>query len=320
MVLAALTPAEYAADVLPESRSLWGGTHSLEQYARDFQAVARSAYGRRHFRAVGLRVDGCLVSSLKRYERELHWERRPLRAVGIGAIFTPEPLRGHGFASAMLGAFLDAEHAAGSDVAFLFSDIHPSFYERLGFIQLPSREITLRTSSLGDARTGATVLADGEWAGVRRCYDALDGRRVWGARRTPMVWGWIALQWAMRRPAGQRVDLVVKRGRAVIAYAFGWREPARDAFALGEYGFADDDGRRSIGALLRSAAGDLRYIVGWLPPDLARRALGRGSVRPRRTAVAMLLPLSATARALWAAEGVSALTSRGDFFWFADHV
>ena len=63
----------------------------------------------------------------------------------------------------MLGALLDDERAAGRDVAFLFSDIHPAFYERLGFITLPSRAISLRATSLDGSPAGGVPLEASDW-------------------------------------------------------------------------------------------------------------------------------------------------------------
>ena len=60
--------------------------------------VAASPYGSKRFRTVGLHVDGRLVCSFKRYERELRCGDRTLRAFGIGAVFTPPEERGRGYA------------------------------------------------------------------------------------------------------------------------------------------------------------------------------------------------------------------------------
>src|SRR5581483_4833459 len=128
--LRALSADEYVRDVLPHSRALWAGSRTDDEYAGELRAIASSAWGKRRFRMLGLVVDGVLVASCKRYERELRCGDRAFRAAGIGAVFTPEHLRGRGYATALLGAFLDAERDAGADLAYLFSDVRPAFYER----------------------------------------------------------------------------------------------------------------------------------------------------------------------------------------------
>jgi hypothetical protein len=75
-----------------------------------------------------------------------------------------------------------------------------------------------------------------------------------------------------------------------------------------------------VPALLRAGAGDLRRVGGWLPPAPARQVLPRGSVRPRKNAILMVAPLSADARAWWAATKDEALTGQADATWHSDHV
>lgn len=312
---------KYARDVLPESFALWGGGRSFERYVEDFRSVAGSTYGKRRPFTVGLRDGDRIVSSCKNYDRELRWDGAALRATGIGAVFTPPALRGRGYASLMLGALLDAERAAGRDVAFLYSDIHPAFYEKLGFVAVPSRSIALRATSLDGSPCGAEPLDPKDWAAVRRCFEALDRARPWSLRRTPLVWDWMRRRFEGPTPAGeQSVRLVVRRQRSTIAYALGRRVVRRDAFVLDDFAFDGEEGRLVLGPLLRAAAGDLARIVGWLPPPVAREALPAGSVRPRKDSVLMFVAISARGRAWWKAGAEAIRTSRADATWSADHV
>lgn len=322
MQLTTIAPADYARDVLPHSSEIWAAGRTLEEYVDDFVAVAESAYGKRRFRTLGLRIDGGIVVSCKRYERELRCGERTLRAVGIGAVFTPPGLRGRGYASALIGMLLDAERATGSDVAYLFSDIHPVFYERLGFVALPSRSISLRADMLPATRLEIAPADDGDWTAIRGCFDALDSRRPIALRRTPLVWEWLrtSLRTGRSRPDGQRVALIVRTARSASAYVFGRRFPKLDAFALDEYGYTGDDGFDAVAPLLRSAAGDLRKITGWLPPDVARAALPRGAVRKRKNSIMMIALLSAPARAAWQRHAAAIAADDADRCWSTDHI
>ena len=316
-----IAPEEYVRTVLPDTFGLWGNKRTFERYVEDFRELAASTYAKRRDFTIGVYEDCELVASCKTYDREIRWQEQSLRAVGIGAVFTPSRVRGRGYATAMLGALLDAERDAGRDVAFLFSDIHPGFYTRLGFIALPSRLITIRASSLGDDRIVATPLENRDWPAVRRCFEAMDAERAWSLRRTPLVWDWMRRRWNAPVPEGtQAVQLVVRRGRNVIAYALGRRVPRHDHFALDDFGFDGDDGRAAIGPLLRSAAGDLRRVSGWLPPPIARGALPAGSSRARKEAILMIAPLSGAARAWWAANKDATLVNRADACWDGDHI
>jgi GNAT superfamily N-acetyltransferase len=308
--------AEYVRDVLPESFDLWGAGRTFEDYVADFRAFATSAYGKRRFRTIGLHVEGRMVASCKRYEREMHCGDQRLRAVGIGAVFTPPQMRGCGYASALIGALLDAERAAGIDLAFLFSNIHPHFYERLGFITLPSRAISIRASSLEGRKVDAFPIAHGDWPAVHRCFEALEARRPFGFRRTPLVWDWMRA----RRVNVPAVDLAVRRGRSIVAYVLGRREVAADSYVFEEFAFSDEAGRAKIAPLLRAAAGDLRKIAGWLPPDVARDAIPHGAVKRRREALLMVAPLSTVARARWRSQGEAIQRDGADRLWLTDAV
>jgi predicted acetyltransferase len=318
--LTTLPPDAYVRDVLPHSASLWTGERTYDEYVDDFRLLSASGFGRRRFRTLGLTVDGVLGASCKRYQRELRCGDRMLRAAGIGAVFTAPELRGRGYATALLGALLDAERAAGTDVAFLFTDIHPAFYERLGFVALPSRTIALRADALPATRNVVRTLGDADAAAVARCFAALDRRQPIALARPPLVWDWLRMRGRTREQTGTAVRLGIARGRGLAAYVSGRRFPAVDTFVVDEFAFVDDDGAAALPALLRSAAGDLRKITGWLPPAPARSALPRGAVRQRTTAIAMIALLSPAARSAWRLRSSALAASTADACWSADHV
>ncbi len=87
--------------------------------------------------------------------------------------------------------------------------------------------------------------------------------------------------WLRTRGSATRRISRVRRGRGIRAYVFGVRVPERDAYVFDEFGFSDDDAAAIFPALLRAAAGDLRRVVGWLPPGGARQNLPRGTTRRR---------------------------------------
>lgn len=321
MCLEAIGADEYVRVVLPHSFALWHDGRSFDRYASDFRIVASSTYAKRRAFTVGLRDGTTLVATCKNYDRELRWEAASLRATGIAAVFTPPELRGRGYATTMLGALLDAERNAGRDVAYLYSDIHPAYYAKLGFVALPSRLLTLRAESLDGSAIGARPVEDADWTGIRRCFEAVDRLRPWSLRRTPLVWNWMRARWiAPSREGTQPVHLVARRARSVVAYAIGRRALRDDTFVIDDFAFDGDEGRALVPALLRMAAGDLRRVGGWLPPAIAREALPRGSVRARKDAVLMIAPLSPLGRAWWARTRDATLASKADATWEADHV
>jgi|HubBroStandDraft_5_1064220.scaffolds.fasta_scaffold00044_27 GNAT superfamily N-acetyltransferase len=319
MRLREISPANYASNVLPLTASLWAGRRTFDEYVAQTLGLAQSAYGRRHYRTMGLYDGRRLVASFKRYERNLHEGPRRLNAIGFGAVFTPAEYRGRGYASYMLASALDGARSDAYDLAYLFSDIRPHFYTSLGFRVLPSRELTLRADALSAQRLQIAPLTPDDRAGVRRCFEQRELARRAGFLRSPSFWEWLTMR--MRYGSGLRsgdaTNLAVRRGRSLRAYVLGARVPQRDAYVLDEYGFLDDAAAATIPALLRAAAGDLRRIVGWLPPDGARQALPKGTTRTRKSAVFMMAPLSINGERLI---GMASERFNADFCWATDHV
>ena len=319
MRLDEIAPDAYVKEVLPQTAHLWSGRRDFDTYVLQTLEIAQGPYGRRHFRTFGLYDGHEMLATFKRYERTLQLNGNRLRAVGIGAVYTPEQHRGRGYASAMLAMLLDRSRGDGFDLAYLFSDIRPQFYTDIGFRALPSRSYSARTDRLSKVRVEVERLEENDWTAVRRCFDLCARRRVWGFARTPLVWDWIRTRarHGSEHPAGTPTNLVVRRGRGIAAYVLGVRAPRRDAFVLDEIAYADDDAAAFVQPLLRSAAGDLRRVTGWLPPDGARELLPRGSVSQRKDAIFMAAPLSAAGRKL---VELAAKPSQADGVWATDHI
>ena len=314
-----ISARHYAEQVLPLTEPLWGNGRTLETYRAQTTELARTTYGKASYRTIALADGANILATFKRYEREAHAGKAHLRAIGIGAVFTPEPLRGRGFASAMLAMALDAARSAGIDFAFLFSDIHPQFYKEIGFVEVPSRSISFRADALDPKRIEVHPIGERDWAAVRACFDSMESTREFGLLRSPAVWGWIRariIQTSQLQRA-QPVNLLVRRGRSVAAYILGQREPRHDAYVVDEIGFTGPAAQPLIGPLLRCAAGDLRRIAGWLPPAPVRSVLPRGSVRKRSDAIWMIAPLSERGKQFLQL----ALRSGGaDGVWSFDHI
>ena len=311
---------EYAREVLPHSAALWAAGRSLEKYADDLREFASTGYGRRRFKLVGIRASGEVVTSCKRYEREMRCGDRMLRAIGIGAVFTREDCRGRGLATTLIAALLDAERDAGTDVVFLFSDIRPHFYEELGFVTLPSRTFTMRADSLPFERIRPAAVKDADWPEIARCFRALDAQRTIALRRTPLIWELMRSWFRITPRAGGSANLVIHSGKRVLAYCLGRRDVASDSYIVDEFSFAGRQHAHLIAPLLRAAAGDLRKITGWLPPAPARDVLPIKAARSRRHAILMAAPLSSFARARFRSEIDKVARASGDLVWHTDHI
>ncbi len=314
-----IPPERYAEQILPLTEPLWGRGRPLNVYREQTTAIAGTTYGRKSYRTVGLWDGGEILASFKRYEREARTGNEHLRAMGIGAVFTPEHRRGRGFASSMLAMALDDARASKVDFAFLFSDIHPQFYKEIGFIELPSRTISFRADSLPASRIDAQPIGERDWPRVRACFDAMESQRRCALVRTPAVWNWIRTHMThlAAQAQGQPVDLAVRRGNSIAAYLIGRRKPLQDSYVVDEAAARDEHARELLPGLLRAAAGDLRRIAGWLPPAPVRGALPRGAVRRRSEAIWMIAPLTrGGARFVQCVQHGTA----ADGIWALDHI
>ena len=130
----------------------WGDGRTLEDYLAACRASKKYAAG---VWWVHPQDDGMLASALLTHEIPLP---TGAPAIGLGSIATAPDMRGQGHASRLIREVLSRhEHAAGTEVFFLFSDIAPKFYERFGFVAL--RPCPLKLSSILMARGNRQKLA-----------------------------------------------------------------------------------------------------------------------------------------------------------------
>lgn len=140
-----LVPASGAAltQILDETFPLWGEGLSRRGYEQWNLAQQQTHWGRRHLTRLAL-VDGdTVVATAKRYDLTMTIDGRATRTLGIGAVFTPKALRGHGHATAIVEAMEDAARADGVEAAVLFSEIGSAFYEKLGFATVPVQTVDI---------------------------------------------------------------------------------------------------------------------------------------------------------------------------------
>jgi len=107
----------------------WGGDSQIDEFVK--QRLA----SRHHQRAtwyVGC-VDGTVACSLGAFPFELGLADSIERAIFIGCVHTRPEDRGQGFVPQLFEFVENAEQQAGVKWSLLFSDIAPSYYERLGY-------------------------------------------------------------------------------------------------------------------------------------------------------------------------------------------
>ncbi len=130
--------ARLVAEAASQTHEIWSGGWSLEAHIQRQNDNLQRA-GRDILRYVGLVDETGLIASMKRYGLVVHVPGQgPKPAVGIGAVFTRKDARKKGAAATLLRWLLDDARAQGNALALLYSEIGTAYYERFGFVALPS--------------------------------------------------------------------------------------------------------------------------------------------------------------------------------------
>lgn len=137
--MSVIVPASGALleQILDDTYVLWGEGLTRAGYGAYNLAQTRAPWGEANLRRVAL-VDGTeLLASAKRYTFHIRLDGRRIKALGLGAVFTPVDRRGHGHAADLVRRLVDDAANEGYGYAILFSEIDPRYYERLGFARVP---------------------------------------------------------------------------------------------------------------------------------------------------------------------------------------
>jgi predicted N-acetyltransferase YhbS len=248
-------------EILDQSWPLWGDGLSRPAYAQWNAAQLRTAWGHDHLARLALVDDGRLLCSAKRYRFTLWLDGRRVRALGIGAVFTPPGERGRGHAPRMIEALCDEARADGCELAMLFSEIGAPYYERLGFRVVPvaASDVAVITKDgapavlvrAGEERDAAHVAQAHAWRVERyRLGVVPDGDQViYSVARKRMLAG--------LDPTGRRTVeyFVTEEGHQAVAFVLiQATRPDRpgdpETWSLAACGDRDPEGAR-IGAMLQ---------------------------------------------------------------------
>ena len=264
--------------ILDQTFPVWGEGLVREAYGKYNRAQAGTPWGAANLRRFAL-VDerGEMLSSAKRYDLVASLDGDTIKTIGLGAVFTPEARRGHGYGGELLRQMMDQAAAEGFGLALLFSEISPGYYERLGFRQLPTNQVSL--SVRPGRRPGPLMISmrSGDLGDVAAIVEMNERARA-GYRlalvRDPVYVGYAIakkrLLAASGAPGHRRVEFfVVEEGGRAAAYLVLLEV---GAYAMvTECGDRDPSGAR-VGAMLQTILsrdeGAITYLRAWLPPDL----------------------------------------------------
>lgn len=293
--------------VLDDTYPLWGEGLSRRAYGQWNLAQSKTAWGRDHLHRVGL-VDGDdVVASAKRYLFDALIEGKPAKALGIGAVFTPERHRGRGLAPQLIDQMLADGEARGCTVAVLFSEIGATYYERLGFTTMPRTLVTIDIPRTRRGAPGTMVRAvtPGDLPEIANISMTYAKDAAFALDRTAEF-----IEFGLTRkrlkaglgPLGLREleVFVAEEGYRAAAYIVVSRGP--EGVVLEECGDRDPRGSR-IGAMLealveRDPSNPNRTLRAWLPPGLHPPQVQLLEPVPA-TEVMMLRPLSGSPLPHW---------------------
>ena len=152
-VLRDLSPDERAA-YFRGIHPIWGGGLEEDRFQLFQRRLADAPEAGDRYRLLGWFDSVKLVSAMKAYDLHATCAGRPLRMLGIGAVFTPMDLRRKGHAASMLRTAMAEYRKRGAQAAVLFSDIGGAYYEKLGFRALESRECSVDAGALPRPNVG----------------------------------------------------------------------------------------------------------------------------------------------------------------------
>ncbi len=208
--------------------SIWAEGRSLDAHVA-YQNEQLQRATNEVLEYVGL-VDemGKLAASSKRFALSMRNGDEVVPTVGIGAVMVPEILRRRGVGQKLVESVLDEARLAGVRLAWLFSEIDPTYYARFGFRQVEWPIFATEVSALPDGselelRSSGSSFSTDEIREAERLESARFGARpkmlrplrdcavrtyfswrneietVWLQRRDGRVAGYVAL----RRRAAQ---------------------------------------------------------------------------------------------------------------------
>jgi GNAT superfamily N-acetyltransferase len=271
-----LVPAEgpLLEQILDLTYAIWNEGLSRGAYGQWNAAQLKTPWGRQHLHRFALVDDrGRLLATAKRYRHAARLDGRDGFVAGIGAVFTPPELRGHGYATALIEKLVEQEQQAGAMAAALFSEIGPTFYERHGFAAVPLDEVTVKPELKGGSPAMLVRAGDDrdvpDIAAMGRIRS--EGSR-YALRRDPSL-----IQYAISKkriqaglgPHGLRqVEFfVAEEGASAVAYVV--LTVSRNGWTLDEAGDRDPAAAR-LGAMLqvlaaREPSQQLPLIRTWWP-------------------------------------------------------
>ncbi len=137
-------------------------------------------------------LDSRVVVSLGCYPLQFKYRDQLVPGCSIGSVYTVKECRGQGYAPQLLAWVEKREHQRGAKIGLLYSDIDPTYYERLGYLLCPSLEGWLDPRGVAPAMEQpyhlVEVNARQRWPELSRLYLKYHGAMPLSIARDEAYW------------------------------------------------------------------------------------------------------------------------------------
>jgi predicted N-acetyltransferase YhbS len=260
------------------THAIWAEGRTLAEHVAYQREQLRRATRALLSYAVLLGDDERVLASHKRFRLVLDVAGRAVPTLGIGAVMVPPEVRGRGLGRAIVEHAIAAARAEGDGLAWLFSEIEPVFYRRLGFADVEWRVDACAVDALPSPSTLAPRQVDAEddraWATVRDLDER--GRAIAPAPIAPLRSDSARRYFAWRNAVDH---VLLERGGEAVAYvALGGLSGGEGerVLEIADWGAssacAPTDLLAAIGALARGRGA--RFIAGVLGRAITTPAFG----------------------------------------------
>ncbi len=213
-------------------------------------------------------LQGQVATSLGAYPVRLLVSGQSYPAAAIGSVHTLPQFRGRGLASQLLRQVETLLADQGVQLAVLYSDIAPGFYQRLGYRLCPSWQGWMAVGAPAASAPAPWTLRSVSWQQaapeIRRLYHQDHAQRALAYDRTPEYWEYLHRKW----PHDE--FLLAYEGETLMGYARV--HPVGTRAHVVDWALVPETGPAGLNRLLESLA---RYaascrwqaVGGWLPPQ-----------------------------------------------------
>ena len=270
-------------DTYRNVHELWGGGISLDEY---LQRRLKSVQHNRAAWYVGC-IDGRVVTSLGCYPNLMRMHGEVLPAIAIGAVYTLSEYRGRHYAPQLIEHVERVQNSRGTLISLLYSDIKPSYYERLGYSVCAGWEAKFETAkTIKSLETTEAAANPAEL--VRRSrqecsntfkemYESYHAQFPVSIARDASYW-----EYLMAKDTGDEYFQLRDKSEKPIGYVR--LRAAEQTVLIRDFALADRTGG-DLGALLQgvvrlASTRGIANVGGWLPDQPAVRELGAVEQRP----------------------------------------